>query len=55
MNHSRDMFGNDIYWSAIFGSALLDEKVWLSRSHEKVIVERSRSEVVLRLNNIEQP
>jgi len=30
----RDMFGNDIYRSAIFGSALLDEKIWLGRSHE---------------------
>jgi len=31
----RDMFSNNIYQSAIFGSALLDEKVWLGRSHEK--------------------
>jgi len=41
--NSRDMFGDDIYWSPIFGSALLNEKVWLGRSHGNVMVERSRS------------
>lgn len=41
--NSRDVFGDDIYWSAIFGSALLDEKVWLGRRHEKVSAEHSNS------------